>query len=296
MNIQIRILFCGLTLLGLVGCSRAVATGPEPDMAAAQKLRAALSTMKAGASDTAEKTEPAAKKFDGWATLKGRFFLEGNKPVLQPIKATKDLEVCGVQPLKNETVEVGDGNGLANVVVFVRTAKLPVNDEYTKSADAKIILDNKDCHFVPHIVGVRVGQTLELKNSDPVAHNSNIQGNLLKSNPLIPAGSTSDTPISAAESLPVIVTCNIHDWMKGWIVVRPDPYFAISDASGHFEIHNLPAGDLELQAWHETVGGLAVNRGDLNWNEKGRFQVSLKNGDEKDLKDLPVTAATLKIQ
>ena len=133
------------------------------------------------------------------------------------------------------------------------TGKFPVNDEYKKSADAKVILDNLNCHFVPHVIGVHVGQTLELKNSDPVAHNSNIQGNLLKFNPLLPAHSSTDTAVSAPESLPVIVTCNIHDWMKGWIVVRPDPYFAISDASGNFELKNLPAGgDLELQAWHEN--------------------------------------------
>ena len=90
----------------------------------------------------------------------------------------------------NESVQIGSDQGLANVVVFVRTGKLPVNDEYKKTASDKVTLDNKDCHFVPHVVGVRVGQTLELKNSDPVAHNSNIQGNLLKSNPLIPSGST----------------------------------------------------------------------------------------------------------
>jgi plastocyanin len=291
-------LFGGLALLALVGCSRAVATGPEPDMAAAEKLRAVLVKAKVGAADanpTADQLAPAVKKFDGWATLKGRFVLEGNKPVAQPIKITKDQEVCGLHPLFNESVEVGNGNGLANVVVFVRTGKLPVNDEYKKAADAKVVLDNLNCHFVPHVVGVRVGQTLELKNSDPVAHNSNIQGNLLKFNPLLPAHSATDTAVSAAESLPVIVTCNIHDWMKGWIVVRPDPYFAISDASGNFELKDLPAGDLELQAWPETAGGLAVSRGDLNWSEKGRFQVSLKNGDVKDLKDLPVTAAALKL-
>jgi plastocyanin len=299
MNMQMRKLWACLAMLALAGCSRAVATGPEPNMADAEKLRAALSSTKAakpGAGDAAEKTASSAKKFDGWATLKGRFIFEGGKPTPPPIKVTKDQEVCGVHPLINESVLVGSDNGLANVIVFVRTPKLPVNEEYAKSASDKIVMDNKDCHFVPHVVGVRVGQTLVLKNSDPVAHNSNIQGNLLKANPLIPAGRSFETKIDAQENLPAIVTCNIHDWMKGWLVVRPDPYFAISDASGHFEIHNLPAGDLELQAVHEAAGALAVNRSDLNWNEKGRFQVSLKNGEEKDLKDIPVTAAALKIQ
>ena len=128
------------------------------------------------------------------------------------------------------------------------------------------------------MLGIRVGQTLELKNSDPVAHNSNIQGSLLKVNPLIPAGSTSDTRVDAAEGQPIIVTCNIHDWMKGWIVARPDPYFAISDAAGNFEIKDLPAGDLEFQVLHESAGPLVVGRPDLNWTDKGAVSSELEKG------------------
>ena len=81
--------------------------------------------------------------------------------------------------------------------------------------------------------------------------------------------------------------------MSGRILVRPDPYFAITDDSGKFEIRNLPAGELEFQAWHESVGGLGLNQPDLKWDFKGRFTITLKNGEEKDLKDISVPAAAV---
>ncbi len=295
-NLRLTI-FSACAAVGLAGCGGYSSTGPSPDMDAALKLRAALASAKTASSGaTTDKGPAAAQKFDGWASLKGRFVFDGAKPAQQSITPSKDQAVCGAHPLFNESVVIGDDKGVANVIVFVRTPKLPVNDEYTKSAADKVVLDNKGCRFEPHVIGIRVGQTLVLKNDDPVAHNSNIKGSLLVANPLIPSGSTFETHVDAAEGQPVVVTCNIHDWMKGWIVARPDPYFAISDASGNFEIKDLPAGDLEFQVLHESAGPIAVNRPDLNWTDKGRFTVSLKKGEEKDLKDLTLTAAALKLQ
>ena len=71
---------------------------------------------------------------------------------------------------------MGPTGGMANVVVWLRDKKPTVNPDYDKSASDKVALDNKDCHFVPHVVGLRVGQTLVIKNSDPIAHNTKIDG------------------------------------------------------------------------------------------------------------------------
>ena len=79
--------------------------------------------------------------------------------------------------------------------------------------------------------------------------------------------------------------------MSGNLLIRPDPYFAVTDKSGRFEIKDLPAGELEFQAWHETVGGLGLNQPDLKWDFKGRFTIALHNGEVKDLKDIAVPAA-----
>ena len=95
-------------------------------------------------------------------------------------------------PLLNESVVVGKDKGLANVVLFVRTPKVPVNDEYKKTAADKIELEQfQDSPLrAAHVLGIRVGQTLSIKNSDPVAHNTKIDGASLQFNQLIPVGTS----------------------------------------------------------------------------------------------------------
>ncbi len=224
-----------------------------------------------------------------WGSIKGRFVFDGTPTPPTPIKIDKDVEVCGKHNLMTQDLVVGPDGGVANVVVWVRS-KVKVNPEYKKTADDKIVLDNKNCHFIPHVVGVRVGQTLEIKNSDPVAHNTKIDGLNLQVNPLIPAGAADDEAISLPENLPAHVSCSIHQWMSALLVVRPNPYFAISDEKGNFEIKDLPAGELEFQVWHEHCGYVTkavINGEDVKW-PKGRVTWTIKAGDTTNLGDMKI--------
>jgi plastocyanin len=193
---------------------------------------------------------------DEWGTIKGRFLFGGDAPSAAELKADKDVEVCGKHKLVNEELAVGADKGVANVVVFVRDKGVKVHpDAAAEAKAAKVVLDNKDCRFNPHVVVVHTGQPLIIKNSDTVGHNSNVA--TIKnppSNSLIPAGGESSIPFANEEAIPAQVTCNIHPWMKAWVVVRPNPYAAVSAADGSFEIKNVPAGEVELQLWHEKAG------------------------------------------
>lgn len=291
-------LLCGsLAAIALAGCGANGALGPEANASDAMKIREKLVNTKVaanapgGETSGGDKTESAAKKFDGWATLKGRFVVDGAAPAEANIVPTKDRAYCGLHPLLNESIVVGKDKGLANVVLFVRTTKIPVNDEYKKTAADKVELDNKGCRFQPHVLGIRIGQTLKIMNSDTVAHNTKIDGQSLQFNQLIPVGTSIEKLIDSPESQPAPVACSIHDWMSGKILIRPDPYFAITDDSGRFEIRDLPAGELEFQAWQESIGGLPLNQPDLKWDSKGKFTIALHNGEVKDLKDISVPAS-----
>jgi len=199
-----------------------------------------------------------AGAFAEWGTLKGRFVLGGDVAAAAALTVDKDVEVCGKHKLLSEEVVVGADNGLANVVVFVRDKKVKVKPGLDAAAkESKPVLDNHDCRFDPHVVFVQTGQELVIKNSDPVGHNSNIT--TIKNAPannLIPAGGQVTATFTADEALPAQVTCNIHPWMKAWIVIRDNPYAAVSKADGSFEIADLPAGEVELQFWHEKKGYL----------------------------------------
>ena len=215
-----------------------------------------------------------------WGTIKGRFLYGGDAPSAAELKADKDVEVCGKHKLVNEELAVGADKGLANVVVFVRDKGVKVHPDAAAEAKAtKAVLDNKDCRFSPHVMVVHTGQPLVIKNSDTVGHNSNVA--TLKnppSNSLIPAGGESSIPFANEEAIPAQVTCTIHPWMKAWIVVRPNPYVAVSAADGSFEIKNVPAGEVELQLWHEKAGyiGEITVGGKSEKIAKGRRKVKVE--------------------
>ncbi len=221
---------------------------------------------------------PAAASADDWGTIKGRFVFGGAPPSAAEIKADKDVEVCGKHKLVSEELAVGADKGVGNVVVFVRDKEVKVHPDAAAGKSEKVVLDNKDCRFSPHVAFVQTGQPFILRNSDTVGHNSNVA--TLKnppSNSLIPAGGESTITFANDEAIPAQVTCNIHPWMKAWVLVRPNPYAAVSKADGSFEIKNVPAGEVELQFWHEKAGyiGEMIISGKAEKISKGRKKVTV---------------------
>jgi plastocyanin len=232
-----------------------------------------------------------------WGSLKGRFVLNGDLPAAAALTVDKDVEVCGKHKLVSEEVVVGDTKGVANVVVFVRDKKVKVKPELEAAAkDAKPVLDNLNCRFEPHVLFVQAGQELVIKNSDPVGHNSNIATvKNAPSNNLIPAGGQVTAKFTSDEAIPAQVTCNIHPWMKGWIVVRNNPYATVSKADGSFELVDLPAEEVELQFWHEKagyIGEMTIN-GKAEKVSKGRKKMKIAAG-ETDLGEIGLDANLFK--
>jgi hypothetical protein len=207
------------------------------------------------------------------------------------IAATKDPEVCGKHKLHDEELEVAEDGGLQNAVIMLRTEDVDVAPSYEKTAKDDVVLDNKNCRFEPHIAILRTTQSLVLKNSDPVGHNSKVDP--LKNpaiNPIIPAGSEFKAEFPTEENLPVKVGCNIHPWMGAYILIRKTPYAAVSDKEGNFEIKDLPAGkELEFVLWQQKPGYLKEAKiNGVKVDTKGRFKLKIKPGENK-LGDIKVS-------
>lgn len=195
-----------------------------------------------------------------WGDLKGRFVLDGDAPARVELDVNKDQEVCAKQKIYSEDLVISEGNGIANVFIYVvleRNEKIAIHPDYEAVAKEQRVLDNIDCHFVPHAQVVWLPQTLLLKNSDPVAHNSKIDplGDT-PTNPLIPAGGQVPWQFKKSQGLPQTVTCSIHGWMKAWVLPLDHPYAAVSGPDGSFEIKNLPVGEHTFQIWQERAGYL----------------------------------------
>lgn len=237
-----------------------------------------------------------------WATLTGRFVYDGTPPKPAEIQPTKDQEVCGKHKIYDEGLVVDKDGGIANVVVMLKTKlkENEINPEYEKTASDPVQLNNKGCRFEPHVAIVRNSQTLSVNNSDSVSHNTNIapspSGKNAGFNQMLAAGGD---PIKqqfpGEEGLPVPVSCNIHPWMRGWVVMRHDPYAAASDSTGKFTIADLPVGkELEFMLWQEKSGYLKnVSFKGGKADTKGRFKIKLKPGDN-NLGEIKVSGSVFK--
>ena len=274
----------------LTGCGSDRVANPAADAGFALQLRSALGTSAAVSTDTT-----AAETGTGWGTLSGRFVFAGSPAEARALIVDKDTEVCskdGVKLVDRSLVVDPGSKGVANVVIFARKTtrvRHPV-------PDTPLVFDQKNCEFLAPVFAARVGQPIDVRNSDPIGHNTNIAGTSF--NQLIPAGAGTLYKADAETGLPTMVTCNIHPWMKAYTVFRKDGYVAVSAPDGRFTIPDLPAGEaVELQVWHERStgpsGALGLDRPDLKWTPKGRVQVRLEPDQVKDLGTLEIPAAAL---
>jgi plastocyanin len=126
-------------------------------------------------------------------------------------------------------------------------------------AQGAVAIDQKGCLFTQRVLGVRVGQDIELRNSDPVLHNVNFKGRANKAaNYAIPAGGEPRTTSLRKPELVVPVVCDVHPWMYASVAVVDHPCVAVTDASGAVEIAGVPPGTYTQQAWHEKLGNREV--------------------------------------
>lgn len=289
-------------LVGIVGgCGGSSAPSGTPSSSSSRSESTATSEA-AEAPETEPSDVAEAPVAGGWGHLKGKFVYDGTAPKAPAVQVTKDQNVCGEFGLVDESLLVkAENGGLANVVVYLyvkRGATAPeIHESYAESASTAVDLDNKNCRFEPHISLLRTSQALHVTNSDPVGHNTKIDTfDNPPSNLTIPVGGTFDQQFTSNERRPAAVSCSIHPWMKGWLIVQESPYAAVTNEDGEFEISNLPSGNWTFQFWHETAGYISeVKMGGetAKWS-KGRVDIAIQPDETTDLVELKVAAAMFK--
>lgn len=167
------------------------------------------------------------------------------------IKGHQDADICTSPKMKAEDMVV-DPATKGIQWAFVSIEKVTGGKTLQVPAEP-IVSDQKSCHFEPHILVVPKGAKVQLKNSDTKLHNTHSWS---QKNPAfnegIPAGNSITKEFKDVEK--VKLTCDVHPWMKGYIVVTDTPYYAVTGADGSYEIGDLPAGKYTVKVWHETFG------------------------------------------
>lgn len=218
---------------------------PQVHLLATLTLAAAMAV--AGATSTA-----AAQTAAG--TIRGRIRLTGKLPGNAIIRMGRDPKCAemnrGKRVLQELVVTSADG-GLANVFVKLQ-GKFP----QTPVPAAPVAVDQRSCVYTPRMVGARVGQTVEIKNSDQLLHNVHAISNLTNGfNVGQPVAGLVYKFVPKAEEM-VRVKCEVHSWMTLFVGVVSHPYFAVSGNTGSFEIAKVPPGNYTVEAWHEQYGML----------------------------------------
>jgi plastocyanin len=137
-----------------------------------------------------------------------------------------------------------------NIAVYVDV----IADKKFDAPKDHVVIDQRKMAFLPHVVVVQQGTTVDFLNSDPVGHNvywPSISGNKKLSHNLGTWPKGDKKPFQFNDLGTASLLCNVHPEMSGYVVVVPTPYFAVTDKDGNFEIKNVPAGKYTLKTWSE---------------------------------------------
>src|SRR5215813_11497795 len=228
-------ILCLIALLGLLA-------------ACSKKEQSATESEEKGATSNA----PAATPIDPntVATVSGTVKFDGTTPKPAKIDMSQDPACKGMNEAENIVVSNGD---LANVFVYVKDGLGNRTFDVPKEA---ITLNQEDCRYHPHVLGVMAGQNFEVKNDDKTTHNIH---------PTPKAGNQEWNESQGPGAAPIVksfgreeimlpVKCNQHPWMKMYINVMKSPFYAVTDKSGKYEIKGLPPGDYTIAFVHEKLG------------------------------------------
>ena len=225
-----KTLACALVLAGLTACSSDSSKSAAPASPA-----------------------PDAKKVDTATagSITGKVMLEGTPPANPVIKMGSD-PACGAADVRGESY-VADNGTLQNVFVYIKDG---LGNKYIYDTPTEPVkLDQKGCHYSPHVLGVRVAQPLEVINSDATLHNVHGMPETNREfNQGQPVQGMKNTVAFTAPEVMIPFKCDVHSWMNAYVGVVNHPYFAVTGSGGKFELKTVPPGTYTIEAWHEKLG------------------------------------------
>ena len=190
------------------------------------------------------------------STVTGTITFDGKPPVLRPI--AMDAEpVCAKKhaghAVMPEMLVLGTGQTMGNVLVFVSKG-VPAGKTYP-APTTPVTVDQDGCMYIPHVMGIMVGQPYRILNTDGILHNIHT---LPKINPAFNRGQPATvkemtTNFPKAEAA-FQIKCDVHPWMSAYMAVFTHPFYSVTKTDGKFTISGLDPGTYEITAWHERLG------------------------------------------
>lgn len=198
-------------------------------------------------SDQQETMTPA-----GSAVINGTVNFEGTAPEREELDTNRECEELRDSPPLSQNAVVNDNGTLKWVFVYVTEG---LEDESVGTRQKPVVLDQNGCMYEPHVFGVQTGQPISIRNSDPFQHNIHALPDENRpfnfSQPT--QGMETERTFQEPEVM-VRIKCDVHGWMEAWAGVVGHPFHSTTGSEGTYSLANLPAGEYEIEAWHEEYG------------------------------------------
>ncbi len=177
------------------------------------------------------------------------------KPVPPPVEIDMAQDpVCAMGGNNMTSDYVVNHGGLGNVLVYIQSG---LGDKAYPITRTPVMIDQRGCRFEPHVSAAMIGQAVQFLNSDNTRHNIHMDPKVAGNNAFDTSQGPHADPITRyfqAQELMIPIRCNNHPWMHSYLNVLSNPFFTVTDPSGHFTIRGLPPGTYTLTAVHETLG------------------------------------------
>ena len=187
-------------------------------------------------------------------TIEGNVSYAGKKKTAKTLKMDSD-PICGIShsvPPTKEDFILNENNQFKNVIVWIKDVTYE-----GKLASETATIDQIGCMYTPHVNVFTTNQKVLIQNSDKTLHNVNSQSKVNESfNFAQPAGVPAVEKTFSSVEDPFYIKCDVHGWMKAWVMALDHPYFAVTDVNGNYKIDNVPPGDYELVFWQEKLSNL----------------------------------------
>jgi plastocyanin len=195
----------------------------------------------------------------GRSTIIGRVFFKGEAPKPKLIRMNQDraCEQEGGAAVYSEEAVIDADGALANVFVYIKDG---LGQRRYVVPTTPVILDQHRCRYEPRVFGIQAGQTLKILNRDHTLHNVHASATQNKSfNIAMSAVQKERTRVFDKPEVMIPLRCNVHPWMIAYAGVLDHPFYSVTDSTGSYNLSALPAGEYEIEAWHELFGTLAQN-------------------------------------